>query len=141
MHSEREQFEFAIAQDPYDGCLRLVFADWLEERAESPEIVKFQREWTPEWQKSDDWMRAFAEKSKVSIKSIVAGVNHYIETGEPSMPGGYPGFGVTEQFDLEGELTSEFWRHWEAWTKTVVPEDMKYREPFECCDGWDCCEK
>ena len=31
-HSERDGFEAALTENPTDASLRLIFADWLEER-------------------------------------------------------------------------------------------------------------
>lgn len=132
MDSEREQFEYAIAQDRYDRDLRLVYSDWLEERALDPELVRFQREWTAEWQQSDDWLRAFAERGRTTIEAVEKAVRNYLETGEPTMLGEADGFSVTNLLCEENEL-DDFWQHWEVWSKTVVPEDKRREEPFSCC--------
>ncbi len=56
MDEERQAFLDAIAADRYDQTTRLVFADWLNEHGLDDE-AEVQRQWTPEKQRAEDWLR------------------------------------------------------------------------------------
>jgi uncharacterized protein (TIGR02996 family) len=133
---KRAAFEKALRKERYDRATRLVYADWLEEfgdRLEDDDLAQFQREWTKEWQQAEDTLSAFAERGGVSLETVADAVRHYLGTGEALVIGGdCLGFDVTNQF-AEDISVEEFWKAWETWTRTTVPDDARGSEPFTCC--------
>jgi uncharacterized protein (TIGR02996 family) len=58
---DKEAFEEAIKEDPYNQATRLIFADWLNENNFDDE-AEIQRSWTREKQEAEDYLRDFASK-------------------------------------------------------------------------------
>ncbi len=58
---DKQKFLDAIKDNRYDGELRLVYSDWLEERGLDDEALT-QRKWTKEKQEAEDWLREFASR-------------------------------------------------------------------------------
>ena len=135
---QREAFLHKISEDKYDQTTRLIFADWLDEN-DYPEDANKQREWTPEWQKSEDWLTDFAERctegyeldedyKKCTLEQLVKVINCYLEDGSSSVMSGL-GFAAQDLYDEEREA---FWYHWEEYTKATVDETYRTSEPFRC---------
>ncbi len=136
--SEKEGFLRAIEKDRYDQTLRLVFADWLEERGLDEE-AREQREWTPEWQQSEDWLSQFAKDitefdcEEVTLAEVVEAGRKYLKAGETSNLSGF-GFGATNLLGRGGSrMLEEFWRQWHVYTRTEAVPEQDYYEPFHCC--------
>lgn len=78
---EREAFEAAIRDDPYDGVTRKVFADWLDEHDE-PEAADWQRSWTPEWQRASDWVGDFCRRVGLNRRYFMAEAARHLDDGD-----------------------------------------------------------
>ncbi len=131
--TEREAFVAAIKKDPYDQTTRLVFADWLEEHGEDDESL-FQRNWTPEYQRSENYLRGYAARinykeaygpylrdddeiseaekkagddyhTVVTYEQLLEGAAEYLEGAESSI---YLNFDTP---DFIYEERTEFWKH------------------------------
>jgi uncharacterized protein (TIGR02996 family) len=154
MDSDKKKFEEAIKADRYDGDLRLVFSDWLEENGLDDEAV-VQRAWTKEKQQAEDWLRDFASKCGDTCVEVY-GSGYYeddvnnegtevyapityeivIQAGWDSINEGY-GFtqiGSERARDLlyEGDNRSKFWECWQLVTGHSVSEETKEVYAFGC---------
>lgn len=126
----RQQFEDAIAADPYNKALHMEFAEFLEEQGADDEAA-WQLAWTAKRQESEDWLRAFVTGGEhVTFEDMVAAVRKYVETGEGDTLGNDLGFGMCNQY-YDNEV--EFWQHWETWSQTTVETARKIESPFSCC--------
>ncbi len=141
--TEKESFELAIKKDRYDQETRLVYADWLEEHGEDDEAL-IQRKWTPEYQRSEDYLRNYAarinykeaygpyrdddeisEEEKregdnyhtvVTYEQLLEGAEEYLEGAESSI---YLNFDTP---DFIYEEREEFWKHFAVVTGRDVEE-------------------
>jgi len=141
----REAFESVLRTNRYDWETRKVYSDWLEENGFDDEAAE-QRLWTPDWQKSMDWMTECAAKIRMPVEELINHgrdwvenhngvygadfVKHVIrekdeETGEEWDDGG------NEARDIMSGLYPEFWRHFEIVTRTTV-DDRKKESFFTC---------
>ena len=136
MTSERVAFESAIAKDPYDQLTRYAFSDWLEEQGLDDEAL-VQRQWTPEWERSKEYLEDFAKDCsedygrdddyKLTLVDLVVAAKHYLETGR------YHCFPYTTPDRTYDDMT-EFWEKFKIYTRTdKVPEgDLAEARFFSC---------
>jgi uncharacterized protein (TIGR02996 family) len=120
METERRAFLEAIEKDRYDKELRLVFADWLEERGEDDEAVEQRRRATEEWKEADQWMYEFAKEVGLTYEECIqAGYDLGLSTGSNFDPENY-------------DYPDRYWTNWEMITGKEVDEDYKIDMPFSC---------
>lgn len=110
---QRQAFLDAIAADPTDDSVCLVFADWLEEHDEPSEADRYRK-----YHESYLWMTEFA--SGVGISYQLA------------LTGGCIGSSDDAAYDLCDEgRRAEYWRHRRILTGEPV-EDKDDGIPFYC---------
>lgn len=98
-------FLAALRENPYDGELREVYADWLEEHGFDDEALE-QREWTGERQKSVDFLRGIARKCKMSYENLLKEVHHFLDHDYWRHTG----------LLTYGAIVYDFWNHFEKVT-------------------------
>lgn len=153
---EFDQFQKAIEANPYDASLRLVFADWLEEKGED-DTATWHRTWTPERQKAEEWMKEFADKCgstcvnyahrnpdetyeeevwrKITYGDVVEAGREYINSLGRDM---FVQQGDENARNLMDDATTElYWNNFQLLTgidPKPVLDDKKYyaRQPFSC---------
>ena len=76
--TDREAFEQMIKEDRYDQTTRLVFADWLDDH-DCPEEADWQRAWTPEWQKAEDYVKDFCKRVDLNYQYFLEQARRNIE--------------------------------------------------------------
>lgn len=128
MSDERAAFEAAIAADRYDQTSRLVYADWLNERGRDDE-AEFQRRWTPEWQRSEDWVKAFCERVNLNYGYFIGEAAKHLDTGEDIACNLDTSNGTMD------EDMAEVWRNVAIVLRHEVDEHRD-TDPFTC--GGDC---
>ena len=116
MDPEKRAFLAAIEADRYDWTTRKVFADWLEEHGEDDEAA-IHRRWTPEKEsEAEEYLSRFADECEMDYETLLEQAKNegglYLGSDTP---------------DIAYDLT-DFWRHYEVVTDSVVP-DAK-RESF-----------
>lgn len=128
MLDERSAFEKAIAHDPYDRAAHVAFADWLWERGEDDAAAR-EASWTPDRQKSEEWLRERAGEYGSDYGAFLAEVTAYVETGDqfslPRLP--LPAY----VFD-DGH---EFWGHFERVTGRRLGDAEWPADDLDCGCG------
>lgn len=135
MHPERERFEAAIQADRYDQVTRLVFADWLEEH-DDPEAADEQRRWTPEWQRSDDWIDEFCDRVDLNrdyfLKEAARCLDRDDDAGDET---GVIECHINTSNATTDENMAEMWKQVAIYLRRS-PVDGKTNDPFTC--GGNC---
>jgi uncharacterized protein (TIGR02996 family) len=103
-NEHRKQFEALLRENPYDAGTHFVYADWLEENGFDDESA-WQRSWTPERQRAEDWLRDFAQKCGQTCENYAEGSNRYWkaydkwkESGRKGPEPKYSDFSVSERW-------------------------------------------
>lgn len=120
---QKEAFERELKADPYDVATRNAYADWLLDAGDDA-LANRILDWSPEKQKSLDWMGEFSEKMELSYDGLMRAAEGWLETGEPYvLPFDTPREAYTE--------AEEFWEHYRTVTGVDV-EKGKRRAFFTC---------
>ena len=125
MNPERQAFLKAIEENPYDFTTRLIFADWLEEFGEDKDYEEavWQREWTPEWQRSKEWLENYADELSrrdtpgeydfsITLEELIETATNHLNDfvgGTIYLPYDTP--------DMVYENHDEFWKQYAVYTK------------------------
>ncbi len=159
MDSEREMFEKLIKENRYDGEIRRVYADWLEENGLDDEALEQRRCAALEWQEADKWMHDFASKLGMTCTEGY-GTGHWnsetqeiegaeeekweeityddaIQAGHNVIADKWDYFtqlGSEEARDLmcQGNNREQFWKNWEIITGIKVSEEDQECTVFSC---------
>jgi len=135
---ERQRFLDGIKQNPLDGHLRCVFADWLEEHGEDDEALR-QRQWLPAFTVLkyivfpyiDEYPDEYLRTPILMYEGVMAEVNYWkwcVEGGDS------PSFGnTTAQEKLQDvDARTEFWKAFTVITGIDPPDDIKDQECYHC---------
>lgn len=135
--AERDAFEKAIREGPWDEATRRVFADWLEEHGFDEEAA-VQRKWTPErMREAERVLGEFArvchhegdhdfrhlEEPRYTVAGLVEAMKRYLIAGELVGCGYY--------FPDEEEIQA-CWEAFETWTGIPISTEVRQKE-FACC--------
>lgn len=135
--SQRDRFEEALLDNPYDEAVHRVFSDWLEEQGLDHE-AEFHRLWTPAWQRAFEWISNFAGRIGRSYDQVLFMARRRVETGE-----------LTEApFDVvngpDYDSSQEFWANYEILTRAMLPTTFDRMDGLTTCsetcnmsDSWD----
>lgn len=149
MPNQRQEFERAIQNNPYDLNTRKVFADWLDEfgSEKDADLAVEQREWTKEKQDSIVWLTKFAGTlghtcinyddvvhgddeiwEPITYDMMMQAAKDFLETGYS-----FTQLGSEQARDVlwNDAVREEFWNHFTVVTKRNVEE--KDREVFIGC--------
>lgn len=122
---EKAAFETAIAENPYDGVTRKVFADWLEEHGFDDAAV-LQREWTAEKMRAaEKYVRDFAEACGISQEELLTEAERFLDDGEEVLVG-------AEGVGMAYSSYPEFWEHFMILTGRPVPSEQRQAEFISC---------
>lgn len=122
MDHEREAFERAISDNKYDEVARRIFADWLSEHGFDDE-ADLQYSWTPEKQRSEDFITAFAKDCDFTYEEMMAAINKYLDTGHQ--------LGLPMNIPEQDPNLDELWKHVEVLTGKKIGGRQK---GFYFCD-------
>ncbi len=134
---ENQAFLAAIAADPYDQVTRLVYADWLDEH-DAPEAADWQRTWTPERQRAEEWLKEFAAMHDIPYQEFLDAGTIYLDEGvelDVSMDASNAMYDYNHDDDVEldGEVfLDKYWRCWELVTGRKLGERERPPDPFNC---------
>lgn len=144
--SMKENFESAIAQNPYDSSIRLVYADWLEEHGYDDEAMEQRRMSTSEWIEAHKWMTDFADRCgseplrwnhgsgitgphKLTYEDVLQNGTDYVSVGGSDF---FPAF-ETPEADLLMEDDGIVGRYWECWEILTNRKRLMWKaNPFTC---------
>lgn len=142
--AEKAAFEAAIAEDPYDGVTRKVFADWLEEHGFDDESV-IQRDWTvAKHRAAEEWLAMFAGECgdsydvdedeeeleggyTVDTEELIRAAHGYLNTGEWFCLGT-----MTPEIAMSDDDMELFWQHFMVVSGRPVPTEQR-KDCFIAC--------
>jgi uncharacterized protein (TIGR02996 family) len=126
MTTDEQSFLDAIAARPDDEAVHGAFADWLDEN-DRPEEAAFQRRWTPEVQKSEDWLRAKAAEYHL-FSAFPECIREVIEEGYCHGSGG-----EEMRDDLRDDnFRADLFEHWQTFSGKRVRLRDVINDSFTC---------
>lgn len=135
---QRRGFEARLAADPYDETTHKVFADWLEEHGLDDEAA-WQRSWTAERQRAEEWLREFAGRCgtanwdgrPITYEDVIDAGRRYVESGGNDW---FTQYGSQDAPELmwHDATREEYWRCWELVTGKKASGELRDGSPFSC---------
>ncbi len=142
MTAERNAFETAIRQDPWDTVTRLIYSDWLDDH-DCPEEAESQRKWVT----SHLWMREFVKvhhtyakyhkppyekEENITEEDVREWYGEFLLFLEVHIKeNAYLNFDTPRDFDSYSE---EMWDHYETLTGKESPQgDNRHKQPWISC--------
>lgn len=124
MESEREAFEMALMEDPYDKVTRSIYADWLEEKGLDSEAQEERRKAT------DKWVYAAQDVEETAKKLLYTGMLGLEEAMEEVKKTGH--FYCNSEEIYENGRFMKLLRDWSIYTGESISLEDATDMGFSC---------